>query len=133
MIAAPLTLAAVERACCADRDQRVLERRAACVVRVGVAGRDRRDAERLGELAKRCVSPGVASLVRALELDEEPLAAEGAREPGGLVRMADGETVARAAGEADEPLVQLLERASARAPAAADWLLPSACVSAWRS
>ena len=52
----------------------------------------------------------VAALVRALELDEEPLPAEGARQRGGAVRVATPEPVPRAAGEADEPLIQLGEQ-----------------------
>ena len=79
------------------------------MVRVDVAGGDRADAEVGGELAQGGVPPGVAAQVRPLELDVEALAAEGAREAGGGVRVADGEPVACAAREADEPLVPLLE------------------------
>ena len=56
VVAAPLALAAVERGAVADRDEHVLERRSPRVVRVDVAGRDGRHAERLGEVAqeRRC-------------------------------------------------------------------------------
>ena len=110
MVAAPLPLAALERGAAADGDEHVLERGAATVVRVDVSRRDRLDAERGGELAQLRVAARVAALVRALQLDVEAVAAEGAREPRRRVRVADGEPVARAAGEADEPLVQLLEQ-----------------------
>ena len=110
MVAAPLPLAALERGAAADGDEHVLERGAAAVVRVDVARRDRPDAERGGEVAQVRVAARVAALVRALQLDVEAVAAEGAREPRRRVRVADGEPVARAAGEADEPLVQLLEQ-----------------------
>ena len=86
MVAAALALAAVERGAVADRDERVLQARAARVVRVDVAGRDGRDAERRGELLERGVAARVAALVRALELDVER-AGERAREPGGAVRV----------------------------------------------
>ena len=102
MVAAPLALAAVERGAVADRDEHVLERRAARVVRVDVAGRDGRDAERRGEVRERGVAARVAALVRALELDVE--ARRGTRARAGRRRSgrATREPVARAAGEADE-------------------------------
>ena len=75
-----------------------------------VAGDDGLDAERLGEVAEGGIAPHVSPLERSLELDVEALAAERLREAGGGVRVADGEPVARAAGEADEALVQLLEQ-----------------------
>ena len=110
MVAAPLALAAVERRAVADRDEDVLQRRPRRRVRVRVAGRDRRHAERLGEVAQRGVAARVAALVRALELDVEaagPNARRAAAARSGRGRRAR----ARAAGEADEPLVQLLEAA----------------------
>ena len=88
----------------------VLERGPAGMVRVDVAGRDRLDAERLGEVAQREVPARVAALVRALELDEEALAAEGLRQPRRGVRVAHREAVARAAREADEPVRVLHEQ-----------------------
>ena len=105
-------LAALERRAVLDRDEDVLQARAARMVRVDVAGRDRADAERLRERAQRGVPAGVPALVRPLELDEEAVAAEGAGEVGGGVRVADGEPVARAAGEADEALALLGEQRS---------------------
>ncbi len=110
VVAAPLALAAVERRAFANRDEHVLELRATRVVRVRVAGRDRVHAERLGEVSQRGVPPHVAALVRPLELDEEALAPERPRDARGRVRVDDGEPVPRAAGEADEPVVQLLEQ-----------------------
>ena len=112
-VAAPLALGAVERRAMADGDERVLEHGAAMAVRVHVAGGHRFDAERLGELAQRGVAAGVAALVRALELDEEALAAERGGEPGGGVGIADGKAVAGTAGQADEAVVphrELFER-----------------------
>ncbi len=108
-VAAPLALGAVQRRAVADGDERVLEHGAAMAVRVHVAGGDGIDAERLGELAQRGVAARVAALVRALELDEEAVAAERGGEPGGGVGIADGEAVARAAGQADEAVVSLGE------------------------
>src|SRR5438105_3145913 len=55
VVAAALALAAVERRAAADRHERVLERRPARVVRVRVAGDDRVDAKRLGEVAQEGV------------------------------------------------------------------------------
>ena len=109
VVAAPLLLAALERGAAADGDEDVLQRSAPAVVRVDVSRRDRRDADRVGELAQARVAARVAALVRPLQLDVEAVAAEGAREPHRRVRVAHREAVARAAGEADEPLVQLLQ------------------------
>jgi hypothetical protein len=53
------------------------------------------------------VAPRIAPLVRPLQLDEEPLAAERACEPGRAARIVERQPVAGAPGEADEPLVQL--------------------------
>ena len=64
----------------------------------------------IGEVAQVRVAARVAALVRALQLDVEAVASEGAREPCRRVRVADREPVARTAGEADESLVQLLEQ-----------------------
>ena len=109
VIAAPLALAPVERRAVADRDEGILEADAQTIMRVRVSRDDGVDAERLGEVAQRCVATHVPTLVGPLELDEEPVAAEGVREPRRRVRIAHGEPVPRAAGEADEPVVQLLE------------------------
>ena len=93
----------------ADGDERVLEHGAAMAVRVHVAGGDGLHAERLRQVAQRRVATSVAALVRALELDEEAVAAERGGEPGGGVRIADGQAVAGAARETDEPVVALRE------------------------
>ena len=111
-VPAPLRLAALERGAAADRDEDVLQERAARMVRVDVAGRDRLDAEVLGEVAQETEPPRVPALERALELDEEALPAECARESGGGVRIEEPEAAARAAREADETLVQLGDRVS---------------------
>jgi hypothetical protein len=108
VVAAPLGLAGLERRVVANGDEDVLEAGTLRRVRVGVPGRDGRDAERLREVAQRRVAAGVAALVRALQLDVEA-ALEGARERGGGVGVADGEPVPGAAGQADEPLVPLVE------------------------
>jgi hypothetical protein len=79
VVASALALAAVERGAAADRDEDVLQRGAAGVVRVDVAGRDRTDVQRFREVSQGGVPPRVAALVRALELDEEVVAAEGSR------------------------------------------------------
>ena len=80
------------------------------MMRVDVARHERRHAERLGEVAQRGVAACIPALVRTLQLDEEAIAAECLREPGGGVRVADCEAVACAAGHADEALVQLFEQ-----------------------
>ena len=94
----------------ADRDEHVLERGAARIVRVDVAGDDGLDAGMRGEVAQERVPAGVAALERPLQLDVEALPPERAGELGGRVRVAHAEPVAGAAGEADEPLVQLREQ-----------------------
>ena len=110
VVAAPLALAAVERAAVLDRDEHVLQRGAARIVRVHVAGRDRLHAQRLREIAELGIAARVAALVRPLQLDVEAVAAERARELGGEVRIVDADAGARAAGEADEPFVVLDEQ-----------------------
>src|SRR5439155_581646 len=107
VVATAIGLAAVERAAVTDRDENVLQPCAPGLVRVNVAGDDRVDAERTGEVAQQDVAVGVAALVRSLELDEETLATESPGEAGGGVRIADGEAVTRAAGKADQAVVQL--------------------------
>ena len=109
VVPAPLALAALERGSVADRDEDVLERRPALGMRMRVARRDGGDAERGREVAQRGVPARVAALVRALELDEEPIAPERAGGTGGLVRIPVREAVARAAGEGDEP-IRVLEQ-----------------------
>ena len=106
-VAAPLGLAAFERRPAADRDEHVLEERAARVVRVDVPRRDSLDAEVLREVPQRRVPARVSALERPLELDVEAPSAERRRELSRRVRVPDREPVARTAGEADEPLAQL--------------------------
>ena len=110
MVAAPLALARLERGVVADRDEDVLERGAARVVSVDVAGDDRPDARMLGQVAEVSVPARVTALERPLQLDVEALRPEGARERCGGVRVAHAEPVAGTAGEADEALVQLGEQ-----------------------
>ena len=120
----------------ADGDEDVLEQaRAAQMVRVDVARDDRPDAERLGEIAQTCVAARVAALVRTLELDEEPLAAESAgraaRQPFGL-RTA---TPCRAQPERQtSPSFSSSSSVWSSAGSAAGWVsfLPAACVHAPR-
>src|SRR5581483_2934705 len=92
VVAPPLRLAAVERGAAADRDERILQGGAALVVGVHVAGGDRGGAEVAGELAERGVAAGIAPLVRALELDEEPVPERG-RDAGGRIGVVDAEAV----------------------------------------
>jgi hypothetical protein len=106
VVAATLGLGAVERRALADRDEHVLQLRATRMVRVHVPGRDRLSAERPGEVAQRRVPPDVAALVRSLQLDEEALPERPCDRRRG-VRVAHAEPVSRAAGETDEPVVQL--------------------------
>jgi hypothetical protein len=115
LVPAPLRFAALERNFVFHRYKHVLQVKAAGMVRVDVAGGDRADSELAGEVAERGVAARIAAGVRALELDEEAVAAEGAREPGGRVGVHDGEAVAGAAGEADESLVVLGEEVGVEA------------------
>ena len=94
----------------ADRDEDVLERGAARMVRVDVAGDERADAGVRGEIAEECVPARIAALERPLQLDEEAVGSERAGELDGGVRVADAEPVARAAREADEAVVQLRQQ-----------------------
>ncbi len=75
-----------------------------------VAGRDRLHAEMLGQAAQQAETPRVSALVRALQLDVEPLAAERAGKARRSVRVEQTEPAPRAAREADEPCVRLHER-----------------------
>src|SRR5437588_2468018 len=94
----------------ANGDEDVLQRRATGMVSVRVPGCDRLDAEALREIAKERASARVTAFIRSLQLDEEPVAAERTCEPCGGIRIADREAVARTAGKADEPIVQLLQQ-----------------------
>ena len=71
VVPAPLRLAPLERRVAADRHEHVLQEGAAARVRVGVAGRDRRHAERRRQVAQRRVPAHVAALVGPLQLDVE--------------------------------------------------------------
>src|SRR5262249_3127838 len=104
VVAASLRLAAVERGAAADRDEGVLKGAPPLVVDVDVAGGGGGQAELAGKLPKGCVPARVAALVRTLELDVEAVGPECGCRPGGAVRVPRAEPVARAAGEADEPL-----------------------------
>ena len=88
------------------------------VMGMHVAGRDRRDAQRLGQLGERGVAARVAALVRPLQLDVERAAEMRAR-AGRRVRVDDAEPVARAAGERDEPFGVLGDHLDGRLGAAA--------------
>src|SRR5439155_6974050 len=99
VVSSPLGLAAVEGTAVADGNEDVLQRCSARMVRVDVAGGDRRDAERLSELAQDRVPACVAALVRPLKLDEEAIAPEAAGQARGRIRTANGAAVPRAAGE----------------------------------
>jgi hypothetical protein len=92
-----------------NRDEHILEVDARRGVGVRVPGHDRAQAERLRELAEGRVAAGVAARERPLQLDEEPLRPERPCQAGRTVRVAHCEPHPRAAGEADEPLVALLE------------------------
>ena len=94
-----------------DRDEHVLERGAAQGVGVDVAGDDGLHPRMSGEIAQERVPARVAALERPLQLDVEALRPECAGERGGSVRVVAPEPLPRAAGEADEPLVQLGEQA----------------------
>ncbi len=110
VISSPLPLAAVQRGSMLDRDERVLQRRPARVVRMHVAGRDRSHAECFGEITECRVPPRVPALVRTLELDEETLRPEGSCQLGRPVRKTDCQAQSRASGQAHEPLVQFLQQ-----------------------
>jgi hypothetical protein len=105
VVASALAFGALERRPVPDRDHRVLEERAPAVVRVDVAGDDGLHADRVRELPQPRVALRVAPVVRALELDEEPVAPEDRRQLGRAVAAAGRKTVARAAGQADEAFV----------------------------
>ncbi len=123
VVAAAQRLGRVERRVLAQRDERVLQRRARVRVGVHIAGRDARDAEPPGQGHQPAVQRAVATEVRALELDPEGLRPEGRQEPSH--RRLVTHALARASREADEPLrVRLqvgerqhgVEHAARRAP-----------------
>ena len=98
-----------------------------------VAGDDGLDARVRGEVAQERVPARVAALERPLQLDVEALRPEGARERDGGVRVAHAEPVAGAAGEADEPLVQLREQRQVERGRQQLAFLRAACARARRS
>ena len=110
VVPAPLRLARLERRVAADRHEHVLQEGAAARVRVGVAGRDRRHAERRRQVAQRRVPAHVAALVGPLQLDVEAVG-EGRSERGREIRVSHAEAASGAAGEHDQALVQLGEDA----------------------
>jgi hypothetical protein len=113
----------------ADGDEDVLQCRAARVVRVDIAGDDGLEAGVRGEVAQERVPARVAALERALQLDVEALRPERARELDRGVRVADAEAVARAAGEADEALVVVVQERRVELRLQEDALLrPRVCV-----
>jgi hypothetical protein len=99
-------------------------------VRVDVPSDDGLDADRLRELPQPRVLLRVAPLVRALKLDEEAIAPEDRGQLGGPVAVPDRESVARAAGQADEPLVVHREQMPVETRRnRLGWLRTGACVS----
>jgi hypothetical protein len=109
VVSPPLGLAALERRPVLDRDEDVLKIHPAGVVNVDIAGCDRADAERFGELAQRTVTPDVAAHEGMLQLDEEAVAAEDLRHTGGGVGVVDGESRACATGQCDETVVVVFQ------------------------
>jgi hypothetical protein len=80
------------------------------MVSVDVAGRDGLDTQMVGEIAQEAEPTGVPALVRPLQLDVVALATEDVRELRRRIRVEQAETSPRAAGQADESLVQLGDR-----------------------
>src|SRR4029453_10451923 len=103
-------LRALERRAVADRDERVLQSHSSRIVGVDVARDDCLDVQRLGEVAKPGVPPLVSPFERPLGSDEEALRAKGPGKARRGVGVPDGKPLARATREADETLVQLLEK-----------------------
>ena len=116
-----------------DGDEDVLERGAAQGVGMDVAGDDGLHPRMSGEVAEERVPACVASLERPLQLDVEALGPEGAGERGGSVRVVAPEPLPRAAGEADEPLVQLGQQARVERGRQRDLPPSAACARAPRS
>ena len=101
-----------------NRHHRVLQGEARALMGVGVAGRDRRDAEPLGQRDQPAIAGAVMSPERPLQLDPEMAGTEGSqqspREVSGAGRIAafpaaGHGAVTGAAGEADQPLGVALE------------------------
>src|SRR6266545_3614504 len=105
----PFRLAGLQRDLVLHGHEHVLQVEATRMVRMRVTGRDRADSELPSEVAECGVAARVATGVRALQLDEEAVAAEGACEARGRVRIPDGKAEAR---------VQTLVRVGGREQAA---------------
>ena len=112
VVAATQRLGGVERRVLADRDEDVLQQRALGRVGVDVAGRDRRDAEPLGEPRQPAVQRAVVAGERALQLDAQVLATEDVQEAAHRRLVADA--TGRAAAEADEAVRDAARRRRAR-------------------
>ena len=67
------------------------------MVRVDVPGRDRLDAEVLGEVAQEAEPPRIAPLERPLQLDEEAVSSERTRQARCGVRVEESEAASCAA------------------------------------
>ena len=99
-VAAPQRLGRVERRVVAQRDERVLQRRARVGVGVDVARRHRRHAQPLGQLGQPAVARAVVALEGALQLDAQAVAPEGGEQP--AQRRLVVHAVARAAAQAHQ-------------------------------
>ena len=102
----------------ADGGQRVLQVGAGAVVHVDVPGRYARDSEPLGDGGQPPISHPVASPEGTLELDSEAVAPEGLPQPPSeheraldlsVLPAPRERPIARAPGQADEPLASLLQ------------------------
>ena len=107
-VAAAQRLRRVERRVVAQRDERVLQRRARVRVRVDVARRHRRHPQPLGQPGEPAVARAVVALERPLQLDAQVVAPERGEQP--PQRRLVVHALARAAAQADEPGGVLLER-----------------------
>ena len=118
-VAAPQRLGGVERRVVADRDERVLQRRAGARVRVDVAGRDGPQLELARERGEAAVARAVVAQVGALQLDAQAVGREG---------VAQLRSVARSwTPSVAQPLRQTRPSAWSRSAASETW----GCV-AWR-
>ena len=79
-------------------------------MRVDVARRNGRNADRRGQLPQHRVATSVAALERTLKLDEEPIAPKGLRQTRRGVRIPHREPMPCAARQADETLVAFLQQ-----------------------
>ena len=109
MIPAALRFGPVERGPMTDRYEDVLQRPSSRMMCMRVPCCDHRDAEGFRKVAQDRAPAPVAAFVGPLQLDEEAIASKGACEARRCVGIPESEPVSRAAGEAHEPVVQLLE------------------------